>query len=346
MHPIKHFIVTRIGLGIYSEPRLNKVIDLFEAVTLASLANQSSQAFSSLIVVDAHMPAGARTKISTLLANRSKFFLVPIDVTRLIHVRAGCFDWIWEHCQDFILKNGLIDHPQDYIVSSILDADDAWHRDVVASINAVFSERLPRLLVREKGGDRSTWTSHTAGMIATFPHGYQWYIPANAIAKMTYPFHSMSVFVASRFSGGISACSSRHSQWPEYSKVVQFEVGVSNIAAPMWVYGRHDEATVGWSAHEGVPIGAFETELSATFGVDAQKIREWRSAYAGSPLSEYLGQRTTREQYDLIFRIAALNRKIRAMRMGANLQTVAITRDDELMPCEIERENLIEKLQG
>jgi len=346
MNAIKHFVITRIGLGMYDEARLRKVIDLFEAITLSSLFNQSSQEFISLVAIDAHLPLGARERLSALIKERPNYFLVPIDVTRLINVRAGCFDWVWDCCQDFILAKGLLEDPSDYIISSNIDADDAWHRDIVGSINRLFSERLPDLLAMEKGDGRSTWTSHTAGIAATFPQGYQWFVAANAVADMTFPFHSMSVFITARFSSGISACSSRHSQWPEYAKVVQFDVGASKTAPQMWVYCRHDEATVSWNAVQGVPVTPeFEQGLSMMFGVDMEKVQQWRVNYPVTADVEYLGQRTTREQYDLIFRIAALNRKIRAIRSSVDAQNVSAA-DDELMPCEIEREQLIEKLQG
>jgi hypothetical protein len=346
MNSIKHFVITRIGLGIYNEQRLNKVIDLFEAVTLSSLANQSSQAFFSLIVIDAHMPAGARARIGALLAGRQNFFLVAIDVTRLIHVRAGCFDWVWDHCQDFVLKQDLLDDPNDYVITSNIDADDAWHRDVIGSINSASENRLLYLLSQETGADRATWTSFTAGMVATFERGYQWFISANTIAEMVLPFHSMAIFVTARFSSGISVCSSRHSQWPQYSQVLQFEVGAPKVAQQMWVYGRHDEATVGWNAVAGMPLaGQFELELSATFGIDMDKIQKWRLTYPVGSVLEYSGQRTTRDQYNLIFRIAALNRKIQALRSDANRRGFSQSIDDELTPCEIERDHLIEELQ-
>jgi hypothetical protein len=345
MNTMKHFVISRIGLGTYDESRLEKRIELFDAITLPSLVNQSSPVFI-LIVIDAHMPIGARTRINSLLAKRPNCFLVPIDVTQLINVRTGGFDWVWDHCQDFILKNGLIENPHDYIISSILDADNAWHRDVVAKINSISAERLPELLLKEKGGGRTPWTCHSAGMIATFTNGYQWEFAANAIKEVKFPFHSMAVFVTSRFSSGISACSSRHSEWPEYSEVVQFEVGVPNTDSQMWIYGRHDEAAVSWSSSPSIPIsGALEKELSATFGVDIGRVRQWCLAYPAGQRLEHSGQHA-RQQHDLIFRIAALNRKIRALRTSVNVQTSSSAIHDELMPCEIERENLIEKLQG
>jgi hypothetical protein len=114
----------------------------------------------------------------------------------------------------------------------------------------------------------------------------------------------------------------------------------------MWIYSRHDEATVPSSTSQSIPIsGAVEKELSATFGVDIEKVRQWCLAYPAGQRLEYSG-RHARQQYDLIFRIAALNRKIRALRTSVNLQTSSSAMHDELMPCEIEREELIEKLQG
>lgn len=342
---MRHFVLTRIGLGIYDEARLKKMIDLFEAVTLASLANQSSQEFFSLIVIDAHMPLGARTRLTTLLADRSNFFLVDIDVTQLIHVRIGCFDWVWDHCQDFILTTGLIDDPCEYIISSILDADDAWHRDVVASINSLSAQRLSRLRAMEK--DRTTWIKHSSGMAITFPRGYQWYVAANKLEILTIEFHSMAVFAIARFSSGISACSSRHSQWREYSKVLQFEVVVEAIDRLMWVYARHNEGVVPWNAIQAMPIDArLEKELAAAFGIEMEKVGQWRSAYPSASNLAYSGQRTTGEQYDRIFRIAGLNRKLRLLnnRLSAKGSDAASTSQD-IERYEMERERLIERLQ-
>jgi hypothetical protein len=346
MSTIKHFVITRIGLGIYNEVKLRKMIDLFEAVTLSSLANQSSQDFISLIIIDAHMPPAARTNLEKLLSGRSNFFLVPIDVTRLVQVRIGCFDWVWDHCQDFILETALLDDPRDYVISSILDADDAWHREVTSSINSLFAQRLSKLRSMEK--DRTTWVGHSSGMAATFPRGYQWYIAAGKLTILTMEFHSMAVFVTARFSSGISACSSRHSQWREYSKVLDFDVSVEGFDRHMWVYSRHDEGVVPWNAMQGMRIDArLEKELSATFGIDMEKVQQWCTAYPVRSNSAYSGQRRTGEQYDRIFRIAGLNRKLRALKNRLNLQISDSTFvDEEIKRCEIERERLIEKLRG
>jgi Putative rhamnosyl transferase len=342
---MKHFVVTRIGLGIYDEARLAKTIDLFEAVTLSSLANQTSQEFACLVVTDAHLPAAARNKIGKLLDGHSNFFLVPIDVTRLVHVHIGCFDWVWDQCQDFILATGL-DDPREYIITSILDADDAWHRDVISLVNSFFAQRLSKLRSTEK--DRTTWVRHSSGMAMTFPRGYQWYIAADKLDVLAMEFHSMAVFVTGRFSSGISACSSRHSQWRAYSNVLQFDVAVEASDRPMWVYTRHHEGVVPWNASQAMQIDArLQNELSGAFGVDMEKIRRWRSTYPVGANSLYSGQRTTGEQYDRIFRIASFNRKLRAMkkRLGTESANSASLKED-IKRCEAERSRLIEKLQS
>jgi Putative rhamnosyl transferase len=342
---MKHFVVTRIGLAIYNEAKLAKAIDLFEAVTLPSLVNQKSQDFVCLIATDAHLPAASRNKLDKLLAGYPNFHVVPIDLTNLVQVHVGCFDWVWDQCQDVILTAGLLDDPRDYVVTSVLDADDGWHRDVVSLVNGFFSQRISKLRSIEK--DRTTWVRHSNGMALTFPRGYQWYIVANKLEVLTMEFHSMAVFVTARFSSGISACSSRHSQWREYTKILQFDVAVEAIDRPMWVYTRHNEGVVSWSAAKAMQIDArLENELVNTFGIDMEKIRRWRAAYPVTANAVYLGQRGTGEQYDRIFRIASFNRKLRALKnqMSAGGSDLASLKD-ELNRCEAERARLIEKLQ-
>jgi hypothetical protein len=342
---IKHFVISRIGLGIYNEARLNKMIDLFEAVTLSSLANQTNQEFVCLIVIDTNMPVNASNRIERLVESRSNFFVVPVDVTQLIQVHIGGFDWVWDQCQDLILAANLLDDPHDYIITSILDADDAWHCDVISSVNSFFAQRLSKFRATEK--DRTTWIRHSAGMAMTFPRGYQFYIAANKVDLLTMEFHSMAVFVTARFSSGISACSSRHSQWREYSKVLQFDIGVEAFDRPMWIYTRHHVGVVQWNASQAMQIDArLEGELSSTFGIDMEKIKRWRVAYPVGSSSGYPGQRATGEQYDRIFRIASFNRKLRALKTKLSAADSDLTAlKDEIKRCEAQRARLIEKLQ-
>jgi len=140
-----HFVVTRLGHGIYNGERLNKLVELFEAITLPSVINQTSQDFIWLVSIDSDFPDAVKSRIGQILSPHPNFFVVPIDVTELMNVRLACFDWVWDHYQDFILENHLLIEPHDYIITSILDADDAWHRDVISTVNKLVGDRLSGL---------------------------------------------------------------------------------------------------------------------------------------------------------------------------------------------------------
>lgn len=314
---LKHFVVTRLGLGIYREPWFASTIDLFEAVTLPSLARQTSTEFTWLVAIDADMPPNARRRIEGLRRQAPMSHLVPIDVTRLSRVRQGCFDWVWDHCGEFILERGLLDDPCEYVTTSLIDADDAWHREVIATVNRFTSERLPRACVGEER--RGTWLRHTAGIATTFPRGYTWFIEADALEPVHDPFMSMAVFVTARFSSGISACSSRHRAWPSYCDVLAFEVAEIERDRPMWIYARHDLTTQPWNAGAALPVDASTRDrLGHEFGIDRHHVQRWRENRHRDAESDTSGAAhagcDASAQYDRMFRIAALNRQIEALR--------------------------------
>ncbi len=351
---LKHFVVTRLGLGIYSEQWFAKMIDLFEAVTLASLVRQTSTEFIWLIVIDADMPSEARDRIASLLRPYPNYHLVPIDVTRLLRVRQGCFDWVWDHCQDFILERGLLDDPCDYIITSVIDADDAWHQDVISTINKFMSDRLPHACVGEE--KRGTWIRHTAGIAVTFPHGYKWFITANALEPIEHPFQSMGVFIAARSSSGISACSSRHRAWRSYCDVLAFEISEIERDRPMWVYARHDRTTQPWDASAVVPMDSSASDqLRQAFGIDLHKVQRWREKYYPGTKADGFppvhSGRSVASQYDRIFRIAALNRQIEAFKrrrgkLGETRSGSDGSLDEIIAQSEAQRASLIEMLRA
>jgi hypothetical protein len=351
---LKHFVVTRLGLCVYSEHWFERMIDLFEAVTLPSLVRQSSPEFIWLIVIDADMPPKARDRLERLLSSHPTFHLVPIDVTQLLHVRQGCFDWVWDHCQDFILEYRLLDDPSDYIVTSLIDADDAWHQDVISTINRFMAERLPHARIGEE--NRGTWLRHTSGIAATLPCGYAWFVEADALTQLQFPFMSMAVFVAARFSSAISACSSRHRSWPSYCEVLAFEVSELEPDRPMWIYARHHLTTQPWDAGTAVPREPSRSYmLSEQFGIDLQRVRQWREKHdqrdgSDNSLTVHLG-RDASAQYDRVFKIAALNRQIKALKrrsvlMGETPVSGDASLEDVIARSEARRALLVETLRG
>jgi hypothetical protein len=342
---LKHFVVTRLGLAVYSQAWFDKMIGLFEAVTLSSLARQSSQHFVWLIAVSADMPPQARERIERLLRPYSNYHLIPIDLARLLHMRHGSFDWIWNVCQDYILDRELLDDPYEYVVTSLIDADDAWDRDVVSIINNFMHERLPEICADED--KRGTAIRHTSGMAVTFEHGHRWFIAADAVEPMHYPFLSMGVFVAARFSSGISACSSRHGAWHKFSEVLAFEAASIEGNRPMWVYARHDATIQPWDARNATPMADPDRErLSGSFGIDFEKVRRWNAAYPSLPVHK--GASVT-IQFDRMFRIAGLNRQIESLKRRGLGQTHPGSKegvDNMIAQCESRRATLIEALRA
>jgi hypothetical protein len=357
---LKHFVVTRLGLGVSSERWFERMIDLFEAVTFASLSRQTSQEFTWLVTVDAAMPANSRKRLEALLSSHPNYRVLAIDVTRLTRMQLGCSDWIWDHCQRYILEADLLTDPCDYIITSLIDADDAWHREVTSIINRFIAGWLPLVcLVEEK---RSSRVRHSCGMAVTFPKGLKWFIPVNAIEPMEYSFNSMAVFVAARFSSGISACSSRPSEWKSYCNVVGFDMSELERDRPMWVYARHDRAMQPWDARNVSAVDSSVSDrLDQSFGIDLDKIECWRSKYmrasAGQAPTVHYGTDAAIHQYDHLFRITALNGKIEVLerrreiggihvgQQGATCsQDAAI--ETEIARCKTARALLIETLRS
>ena len=311
-NPRPHFVVTRLGLGIYDEKRLDKMIGLFEAVTLPSVTSQTSQDFHWLIVVDAACPAACKARILDLISGHQNYHYVPIDLRSIYRVRLGCFDWVWDACESFIFAHELVARPDQYAITSILDADDAWNRETVEIVGRTAAEKWPEVSAR--GGNRGTWLRHSVGLTITFLDGYVWFVSTQGIWPLKEEFRSMSVFVVARLSSGISACSCRHTQWRKYSEILDFEVISLPTKVPMWIYSRHDEAVESWNAAQGMQMPAsFRERLESLFGIAWKKLDEWLQLYPPAARTTKQFNFSAAQQYDLMFQIAALNREIRAL---------------------------------
>jgi hypothetical protein len=340
-----HFVMTRLGLGIYDEDRLNKMIDLFAAVTLPSVKRQTSQKFVWLIVVDADCPAASKSKIADLVASHDNYHCVLIDLTNIVNVRLACFDWLWDRCQAFILENQLINSPEEYVITSIIDADDAWNRETIATIDRLVVSNMPAAFAKQDR--RGTWLRHSVGLTITFADGYVWYISARKIEPLKQELRSMSVFVCARFSSGISACSCRHTQWRKYSEILDFEVVLPALKDPMWIYSRHDEAVEYWDARDGMPMPtSFDDRLENMFGIERAKVDKWLHDYPPTKGIEKQFNPSAALQYNLMFRIAAWNRQIQILERGSNRSDINTgVADRSLDEARAERARLIGELQ-
>jgi hypothetical protein len=342
----KHFVITRLGLGIYDEERLDKMIDLFAAVTLPSLKNQTRQEFVWLIIIDAACPAASKSKILNLVEDYQHCHCVPIDLTNLCNVRLACFDWIWECCQTFILGKRLIQNPEDYVVTSIIDADDAWNRETIVTVDRLVRGKMPEIFANIT--NRGTWLRHSVGLTITFADGYVWFIPTRKFWPLKNEFRSMSVFVVARFSSGISACSCRHTQWRKYSEILEFEVISAPSKEPMWIYSRHDETVESWNAGQGMQMpNSLDDRWDNMFGIDRKKVDKWLADYPPKQQVAKQFNPSAALQYDLAFRISGWNRLVLVLEKDSTRKTEnGGLANEALLKARAERERLIRELRG
>jgi hypothetical protein len=321
---LKHFVVIRLGLGVYSPAWYDDRLPLFEAITCPSLRAQTEQAFTALIVVDQQIPRPALSRLSDIIANAPNLHIVELDLTNLRQVRHGSWDFVWDHCQEYIIEQNLLSDPFEYVITSILDDDDAWHRRTIELIHNQMAPELPRLIAEE--GSSLTNYRHTRGQVLTFPRGLKWFVHTDVVQPFHYEFLGTSVFVLARFSSGVSAMSSRHPAWPAMAQVAVFDVKRLEHDQPMWIYVRHDQAETLWqdptakpplqATDRGIAGQAGDSRslqaLRAEFGIDFAKIETWRAGRRDAPPTEHAGF-AAREQLDCFFRITALNRQIAAL---------------------------------
>ncbi len=321
---LKHFVVIRLGLGIYHLPWYDSRLALFEAVTYPSLRAQTDQAFTTLLVVDRQIPAAALSRLGDIVADAANVHIVSIDLANLRQVRHGSWDFVWDYCQDYLTEQHVVTDPFEYVVTSILDDDDAWHHQTVELVRQRLAPELPRLVADESKS--LTNYRHTRGQVLTFPHGLKWFAHTDVVQPFEYEFLGISVFVLARFSSGISALSSRHPAWPQMAHVTVFDVIRAESERPMWVYVRHDQAETMWqdptaangqqtkdrgiAGAAGDPLCA--QALRTDFGIDFSKVQTWRSRSGNTRPVRHPGF-AAREQLDCFFRITALNRQIAAL---------------------------------
>jgi hypothetical protein len=265
-----------------------------------------------------------------IIIGSGNIHVVPLDLTNIDHVRHGCFDHVWRCCQDYIIESRLLTEPFDYVMTSTIDGDDAWHRDVVKSAYEQTMPELARLVAAEN--TRSAVLRHTCGQVLTFPSGIEWFAQPDIARPLENAFNGMSIFVLARFSSGVSVLSSRHLAWPAVAHALMFEIKCAMPDRPMWVYVRHDLTQTAWKLDVGGSKPACIATLRSDFGIDFAKVQAWRTENASrqtdASATTYRGL-SSREQHDCYFRIAALNRQIALL--GNKQQKSGLDHDAELL---------------
>ena len=166
---LKHFVITRLGLCVYSEQRLSAIIDLFEAITLPSLVRQTDQGFVWLLVVDAEIPPAAPGVDDLLRAHQFH----RCDRRDPAAITAGAAWLDLGSLRDFVLERGLLTSPAT--TYHLVDRRRrAWHCAAISSVNRFMADRLPHARWRgaprdrlRHTGNRRRFRAATAGVPAT-----------------------------------------------------------------------------------------------------------------------------------------------------------------------------------
>src|SRR5262245_11128316 len=206
------------------------------------MLQQSSKDFFWLVAIDSNMPPRSRARLERLLQVAPHFHMVPIDITRMTNIVAGGFASQFDYCRDYMIACGLVEDINEFVITSRIDDDEAWKRDVIAIVNTEMNRRM--VSINKTSGD----PRGTPGLVLTLPRGLAWFVASNTLQLIEFPFLAMSIFVTAPLYTGFNVASIDHYHWPQYAEAFHFDVAQVEPERPMWVYTRHDLTTMPWQA--------------------------------------------------------------------------------------------------
>jgi hypothetical protein len=267
---MKHFVVTRFGLGIREEAWYRAKMEVFKRTAFASLNCQDSQQFHWLICIDKCAPSWFKNSLMAMCPPH--FLIAELDLETIEISTIGGFHWVFMAAAKAVGLSKYISNPDEYIITSLIDDDDIWRNNTVSLVASHFKNCLDRLIAEE--GERPYLLSPSSGAVLSFTHGNIIDMDRGIYRSVTEAFHSMSVFVLSRFRAGISACSCRHRSWPEFARVLNFETLLIDTDESMWGYLRHAHAmrsSEQWSNRQRLPLSDLFEDL-VHFGVHPESL--------------------------------------------------------------------------
>lgn len=260
-------IATRFGLGIKDPGWFRHRIALLSSITASSLLAQDDQRFEWVVFVDSGLPSTVRDELAKVLARfNGRAYTDPNG-----------------HEPDNLLaiaRNRELVGDDGYLLTGRIDDDDAWDRGTISAVRrhlASWQERCD--------------SSHGYGM--TFETGFVWImydmldvdhlqkrgasvIRQAAVRPYSYPFTSISGFVYSPMSDGLTSISAGHPKLPELLAERKFSVESIATDRPMWLYCRHKQTTSPIRRAEEVDsVDVALAELAEQFGIDAAKVNQY-----------------------------------------------------------------------
>lgn len=126
-----HVLATRLGIGVYDQAWFDYRLELFRTITVASMAAQTSQDFTWLIVVDANMPPKARATVEQAIAGLTNTEI--LDVEFKTDFRPTVAAW----CTQTARRTAT-----DHVLTSRLDDDDALKTNAFERIHTEAADFL------------------------------------------------------------------------------------------------------------------------------------------------------------------------------------------------------------
>lgn len=260
-------IATRFGIGIRDPAWFDHRLVVMSAITVPSLLAQHDQEFEWGVFAPPDIPSKARQALDEILA--------PFGTRAFIDSNGH----VPKNLMDIALARDLV-HPSGYVLTGRIDDDDAWARDTVKRVRSYTQKWFER-------------QPDAAGFGLTFENGLVWVmydmldvdrlqtqgdnsIRRASLRPYSCAFTSISGFVCSPYSVGLTPIGGSHRDVPKHLKDKGFEVDVVPTTEPMWLYCRHKQAD---SALErvarGEDIRVDICALNQAFGIDETRVRHY-----------------------------------------------------------------------
>lgn len=126
-----HVLATRVGIGVYDEAWFDYRLRLLDSITVPSMAAQTCQDFTWLLVIDQKMPPTARKRFDQTIARLGSAVAIPVEFKT--DFRKAVVRWSREKASSA---------GASYVLSSRLDDDDALRTDAFERVQSEAAEFL------------------------------------------------------------------------------------------------------------------------------------------------------------------------------------------------------------
>lgn len=257
---------TRFGLGIQDRRWFDHRLQLIEAITAASLANQTRQDFVWAVFVDPSLDPLVRGELQRIIQPAGRAIIDDQDT------------YNGRSAHNLAMQLNL--DRDGYVLTARLDDDDAWHRQTVEKVYRVAADWLERRM-----------DMRHPGVAITFPHGLEWLmydmvdidkraegrhvVRRQSLRNYTYPFLGTSVFVLADTQTGITALANSHSKMAETLPRHGLDLLIQDDEPAMWLYVRHKQTVSSLQKARSDAMEIDLQDLELRFGIDANLVTHY-----------------------------------------------------------------------